>query len=246
MPTNANQTFLTHLAELRTRLLKSLIFFILAFGVCVYFARDIYFLLARPLKIVLPKGSHFIATHPFEGWITYLKTALFAALFLAMPFIFWQVWRFVAPGLYRTEKRYTLLFVFLTSLFFVGGAVFGYFYAFPFAFQYFTGLLEDTGIVFLPQMNTYLGFSFRLLIAFGLVFELPIFMVILSATGLVSIRKLIGFQKYMIVLAFTLSAILTPPDVITQLLMGLPIILLYQIGLLFAWLLRRREKKQTV
>jgi len=244
MNTEKDQNFITHLTEFRKTILRALISLIIGFAVCVFFAKDIYHVLAIPLLRVLPEGSYFIATHPFEAWITYLKTALFSGFFLAFPFIFLQIWKFVSPGLYKKEKTFTILLVFMTSLFFIGGAIFGYFYVFPYAFEYFTGILTNTDIVFLPQMNSYLGFSFRLLIAFGIIFELPIILVVLSTSGLVSVKKLVSFQKYMIVLSFVISAILTPPDIITQFLMGLPIILLYELGLLISWIFARKKRTQ--
>jgi len=237
-----SDNFFKHLTELRSSLLRSLVILILGFGVCIYWSKDIFDFLSLPLKRVLPEDSHFISTHPFEAWITYLKTALFSGLFISLPFIFWQVWHFVSPGLHLKEKRFTLLFVILTTLFFMSGGLFGYFYVFPHAFEFFTGILQDTNIVFLPQMKDYLNFTFRLLIAFGIIFELPILLLVITALNLVSFSKLVSFQKYMIVVAFVISAMLTPPDVITQTLMALPIILLYEIGLLLSWFIKRKEK----
>lgn len=242
-PSPKDQTLITHLIELRKCLFNIVICLVIGFGITVFFSKDIYHILAQPLLKVLPENSHFIATHPFEAWLTYLKTALFTGLFLSSPIIFWQIWRFVSPGLYKKEKTFAFLFVILTSVFFVGGALFGYFYVFPYAFEYFAGILTETDIVFLPQMKDYLGFTFRLLLAFGIIFELPIIMVLLTSLGLVSVKRLVSFQKYMIVISFLISAILTPPDVITQILMGIPIIALYELGLLFSWMLSGKKQK---
>jgi sec-independent protein translocase protein TatC len=239
---NKEGAFLFHLQELRTCLIKSFVGLIVGFSLTAYFSKDIYAYLAQPLMSVLPEGSHFIAVHPFEGWLTYLKTALVAGFFLALPYILWQVWLFVAPGLYKKEKRWALFFVMLTSILFMVGSIFGYFYVFPYAFEFFTGILQDTSVVFLPQMNSYLGFVFKLLLAFGVIFELPLIVFVVAMTGLVSIEKLFSFQKYMIVVSFFVAALLTPPDVITQIIMGIPMILLYELGLLCAWIFKRKKK----
>lgn len=233
--------FLVHLVELRQCLARACLSVLVGFAASVYFSKEIYAFLAAPLLKVLPDNSYFIATHPFEAWVTYLKTALFAGLFLSLPVVLTYLWRFIAPGLKAKEKRFSLLFVLFSTLLFVGGSLFGYFYVFPYAFAFFTEVTQGTDIVFLPQMKDYLSFSFRLLIAFGLIFELPIILIILSITGLVPFSALVSFQKYMIVVAFLISAFLTPPDVITQILMGLPIILLYEIGLLIGWVVRKRS-----
>ncbi|MBU0505219.1 MAG: twin-arginine translocase subunit TatC [bacterium] len=239
---NKDGTFLYHLQEMRKCLIKSLLALLIGFGSTAYFSKEIYAYLASPLASVLPEGSYFIAVHPFEGWVTYLKTALIAGFFIALPYIFWQVWMFVAPGLYKNEKRWVLVFVILTSVLFMVGAFFGYFYVFPYAFEFFTSVLQDTSIVFLPQMNSYLGFSFKLLLAFGVIFELPLIVFVVAMTGLVSLKKLFAFQKYMIVVSFIIAALLTPPDVITQIIMGIPMILLYELGLFCAWLFKRNKK----
>lgn len=232
-------TILNHLAELRQTLLWALVFVLMGFALSAFWAKDLYHLLTLPLVRVLPKGSHFIATHPFEAWITYLKTAFFAGLFLSLPMIFWQFWHFVSPGLYKKEKKVGVLFVVLASVFFVGGALFGYFVVFPFTFDFFIGILQGTDIVFLPQMKDYVGLAFGLLVAFGIIFELPIFIIILTAFKIVNFKKLMGFQKYMILIAFVIGAVLTPPDAVTQFLMAIPIIALYEIGLLLSWIFSR-------
>ena len=227
-----NETpLLNHLRELRTRLIQILIAVAIAFVICMVFSQERYLILAYPLKKVLPSSSTFIATHPIEAWLTYLKTAFFASLFLVAPVLFYHIWKFVAPGLYPKEKKYTLGFVVLSSLLFVGGAVFGYFVVFPFGFEYFVSFTAGTDIQFLPRMQDYLGFAFRLLVAFGIIFELPMVVFFLGVLGIVSVRSLWNFQKYVIVLAFVVSAVLTPPDVLTQIFLGIPIMMLYEIGL---------------
>ncbi|MBF0106635.1 MAG: twin-arginine translocase subunit TatC [Deltaproteobacteria bacterium] len=238
------ETLITHLIELRKCLIKSVVCILTGFFCCAYFSKDIYHYLSLPLANILPKNSFFISTHPFEAWLTYLKTSLIAGLFISSPAVFWFIWRFVSPALYKKEKKYSIAFVGLTSLFFIGGAVFGYFCVFPYAFGYFIGITEGTDIVFLPQMNSYLGFAFRLLLSFGIIFELPIVMIILSAMGIVTSKQFALYQKYMIVAAFVVAAILTPPDVISQILMAVPLIALYEVGLMFAWMVEKKNKPQ--
>lgn len=234
---------IAHLVELRKSLLRASISLIVLFVVCCVFSRQIYDFLSLPLSKVLPENSFFITTVPFEAVMTYLKTAFFSSLFLSSPIIFWQLWNFIAPGLLNHEKKHTLIIVSFSSIFFLSGALFGYFYVFPVVFAYFTTILTGTNIVFLPQMGDYLGFSFKLLITFGLIFELPIVLALLGIMNMVTFKKLMSFQRYMIVLVFVASAILSPgPDVISQFVMALPMIALFEVGVFFVWLFEKRKK----
>lgn len=244
VPSSKNLPLLEHLSELRTALLRASIAFAVGFAVCISYARELYHWLAQPLVSVLPKDSHFIATHPFEAWMTYFKTALIAGFFVSLPFILWPIWHFVAPGLKLTEKKYSILLISVTTILFIAGALFGYIYIFPLVFQFVIEVTKDTDIVFMPQMNEYLGFVFRLLIAFGLTFELPVVIVFLAATKLVSFKTLFAWQKYMIVICFIVAAVLTPPDALSQTLMAIPMIVLYEIGLFIAWIITRRFNKE--
>jgi len=239
--TEATFPLMNHLVELKKRLTICAIAISASFVLCLFFAKDLYAFLSLPLKQVLPAGSFFIATHPIEAWLTYLKTAGLSSLFVSAPVLFYELWQFLSPGLYASEKKYTLAFVFFSSLLFVGGALFGYFVIFPFTFDYFLSVIVDTDIHFLPRMEDYLSFSFKMLLAFGLIFELPLFIVFLVLSGIVSVRQLISFQKYLIVCALVVGAILTPPDVISQILLSLPIIALYQVGLFFAWVVTKKR-----
>ena len=171
----------------------------------------------------------------------YLKLSLVAGLLLASPVIFYQIWRFVAPGLYQHEKRVILPFTLLSSLFFFGGAAFGYFVVFPPAFKFLLGYSNDF-LSPMPTVREYFSLCLRLLIAFGVIFELPIFMVLLAKMGLVSAAFLNRHRKYAILLAFVIAAILTPtPDVINQCLMALPLIVLYEVSIVAVWLLGRKR-----
>lgn len=240
---NLAQPFLTHLSELRRRLLIALVFLVVVSGACLNYAREIYDILLRPLQKVLPQGSYFITTHPIEAWFTYLKVALLAGFFISLPFTVYQLWRFAKPGLKAGEKKSMGLIVMALSVFFLLGAAFGYFIAFPIGFSYFSGILKDTDIHFLPQMADNLTFVAQMLIAFGVIFELPVMVFFLGFSGFVTTKQLMSFQKYLIVLALTIAAILTPPDVASQLIMAVPMIALYQLGVLGVWVFGKRRAR---
>jgi sec-independent protein translocase protein TatC len=230
--TQNQTTFLDHMGELRKRLIHSTLAIVLGMVLGLTFAKPLYTLLQRPMLKVLPTGSQFITTAPLEAMMTYFKVALLAGIFVSLPYLFYQVWCFVAPGLHQKEKKAMVGFVTFSTLFFVGGASFGYFVIFPMAFQFFITLLHGTDIQFLPQMKNYLNFSIRLILAFGFAFELPLFIYFLAYLGLVTYESLKKARRYVVVVIFIASAILTPPDVISQILMGIPLIILYELSLL--------------
>lgn len=240
--TEKKLTLTQHLQELRTCLIRSLITIAIGMGISLYFSKDIFHLLQRPLLTTLPEGSHFIATTPLEAWTTYLKVSLLSGFFLSLPIIFYQLWTFIAPGLYRKEKRIALLFVVSSTLCFLGGGVFGYFVIFPLGFKFFVTTLGGTEITLLPQMKDYLGFITRMLLTFGLIFETPLLLVLLAQIGIVNHRQLASARRYLIVFAFLLAGVLTPgPDVVSQLLLALPLLGLYEISLIA---IRVIEKKK--
>ncbi len=244
-PNKQDLPLLIHLIELRKRIFRIVIAWALAFAVCYYFSDRIFYYLRLPLAQILPSDSHFIATHPFEIWMLYLKLALLAGFFLCSPYLFHQLWQFIAPGLYRHEKRWGVAFVFFSSVLFIGGALFGYYYMFPISFQYFISFFKGTDIVFFPRIEDYFGLVVQLLLAFGIVFEIPLVVYFLGASRLVSIKNLWAFERYLIVVAFIVGAVLTPPDVLSQIMLSLPLIVLYQVGLLAAWLqLKFKSKKE--
>lgn len=233
-----------HLSELRRTLIGVCLSLVISFAICLYFSEAIYQWLAKPLLQELPQGTNFITTHPFEAWLTLFKTAFFAAIFLSAPLMIWCIWRFVSPGLFKSEKKLTLLVVILASMLFIGGGFFGYQLVFPVMFKYFVEVTSKAGVQFLPQMSDYLTFAFKMLLSFSVIFETPFLVFILSITELVSFKKLVSFQRYMIVISFLISAILTPPDVVSQIMMGIPICCLYEAGLLFAWIFKRKSKTE--
>ena len=222
----------SHLEELRKRLIVCLIAVGIGFSISYYFSEHIFSILSRPLTTLLPDGSSFIFTGITEAFVTYLKLAFFAGIFLASPVIIYEIWRFVAPGLYEKEKRNILPFVFLATVFFVGGTAFCYFIVLPAAFKFFIGY-NTPSIKMLPSLGEYLSFSCVFLLSFGVVFELPVFIICLAKLGIITEKQLRSNRKLVIIGAFIVSAILTPtPDAINQSLMALPLIILYELSIL--------------
>lgn len=193
------------------------------------------------VKVVMHQGQ-FIYTYPPEAFFAHVKVGAVAGFFLMSPFIFYQLWCFVAPGLYAHERRWIVPIAVISAVFFVTGGLFGYFIVFPFGFDFFASYTSDM-ISFTPKLSEYLGFSLRLLIAFGLIFELPIFIFFLARIGLVNHRMLRRYQKYAILVAFIVAAILTPPDPFTQMLMAGPLVILYEIGIWVAFVFGKRRKE---
>ncbi len=234
---------LDHLIELRSRLLKSLLAVGLAFGVCFYFARPIFAILVQPL-IAAGQGK-LIYTQLFEAFFVEVKVAFFAAMMIAFPVIANQLWKFVAPGLYRQEKRALLPFLFATPVLFAIGASFAYFITIPLALRFLLGFQGNVGGVTqeaLPSVGNYLSFTMQFIMAFGIAFLLPILLMLIERAGLVSRDQLISARRYMIVAAFAISAVATPPDILSQFLLAVPLILLYEISIFAIWFTQRRRK----
>ena len=237
---------LDHLLELRRRLLMSLAALGVCFGICLYFARPIFAFLVQPL---LRAGQgKLIYTQIFEAFFVEIKVAFFAATMMAFPIIANQIWQFVAPGLYRNEKRALLPFLFATPLLFLTGAAMAYYVAIPVALHFLLGFQGNLGGVqqeALPGVGNYLSFVMQFLFGFGLSFLLPVLLMLLERAGLVTRKQLIGARRYAIVGAFALAAVLTPPDVGSQLLLAIPLVLLYEIALIGIWFTERRRKNET-
>jgi len=233
MESEEKQPFLSHLEELRKRLISCAIAVGIGFVICYIFSERLFQILIMPLKASLPEGDRLIFTNLPEMFLAYLKTAFIAGILLVSPYIFYQLWMFIAPGLYQNEKRYVIPFVLFSSLLFVGGGLFGYFIVFPFGFRFFLGFANEY-VQALPSVKQYFSFSVKLLFAFGLVFELPVVIFFLSKMGLVTVDFLRKNRKYAILLTFVIAAIITPPDVITQFMMAGPLIILYEIGIIIA------------
>jgi sec-independent protein translocase protein TatC len=237
----AKQPFLAHLKELRERLIKSLAAVAVGFLICYFFKEKLFEVLVWPLiKAMGENRKELIYTGLAEMFFTYLKVALIGGVALATPVILFQIWRFIGPGLYESERRILLPAVFLSTVFFLGGAVFGYFIVFPYGFQFFLSFSNE---LIAPQLkvNEYLSFSSMLLLVFGVVFELPLFLTILARMGLVTPAFLRTQRKYAILIIFIVAAILTPPDVVSQMMMALPLMVLYEVGIWMAVLFGRKR-----
>ncbi len=242
--TGEEMTFTGHLDELRKRLIHCSIAAVIGFLGCYAFAERLFNLLMAPLIEVLPPKSTLIFTSLPEAFFTYLKVAFVAGLFAVSPYIFYQIWKFVAPGLYDSERRYFIPMAFFSALFFVSGALFGYFVVFPFGFKFFMGFATDF-IRPMPTIREYLGFSLKLLIAFGVIFELPLFIFFLARLGMVTSDGLRRKRKYAVLCAFVVSAVLTPPDVVSQTLMAGPLVILYELGIWVAHFFGKKKPSRT-
>ena len=235
-------TLLAHLEELRKRMVRCLIAVGAGFLACYAFAERLLAILLQPLLDVLPPQSKLIATTLPEQFFTVLKMSLVAGVFVASPYIFYQIWKFVAPGLYREERRMVLPVAIASAFFFVGGATFGYFFVFPFGFKFFVEYAGDF-VTIMPTISSYFSFATMMLIAFGMVFELPVFLFFLARLGLVTAKSLRKFRRWAILLAFIVGAILTPADPISQCLMAGPMIVLYESGVVAAAMFGKEKKK---
>ena len=235
--------FTEHLEELRKRLIVCFIAVGIGFVLSYGFKERLFQILTRPLISVMQPGDKLIFTGLPEAFFTYLKVAFLSGIILATPVIFYQFWMFVAPGLYDKEKRHLVPIIFLSTFFFVGGAFFGYFIVFPYGFKFFLGFASEI-IRPLPSMREYLSFATKLLLAFGLVFELPLIITFLARLGMVSVSFLKKNRKYALLLFFVGAAILTPPDVVTQVMMALPLILLYEISIIGARIFGKKNLEE--
>jgi sec-independent protein translocase protein TatC len=219
-----------HLQELRKRLIHSFIAVGAGFALCYLFAQKIFDILATPLLDIMPTDGSLVFTSVAEAFFTYMKVAFIAGLILASPFVLYQVWAFVAPGLYRHEKKYVVPFVLAGTFFFAVGILFAYYVALPVGFKFLLGFATDF-IKPLPSMREYLSFTIKFLLAFGLVFEFPVVLVLLARIGVVDAKTLGRQRKYAILLIFIFAAILTPPDIVSQVILALPMIGLYELSI---------------
>lgn len=237
------QPFIAHLVELRDRLIRCIAVVIVVFAAMSFKANEIYALLAGPLTRHLPEGAHMIAIGVASPFLAPMKVTLVAAIFLTMPFILYQAWAFIAPGLYRHEKRLALPLLVASVFLFYGGMAFAYFVVFPVIFQFMV-LTAPPGVAVMTDINQYLDFVLTLFFAFGISFEVPIATILLIATGMISRESVVEKRPYAIVLAFVIGMVLTPPDVVSQTLLAVPIWLLFELGLLLSRLVTPRRAPQ--
>jgi sec-independent protein translocase protein TatC len=232
--------FTAHLDELRKRLIRCFIAVGIGFVASYAFKEKLFDILIQPLTSVMNPGDKIIFTGLPEAFFTYLKVSFLSGLMLSVPVILYEFWMFVAPGLYKKERKLLIPIIILSSIFFLGGSLFGYFIVFPYGFQFFLSFSTDT-IQALPSMKEYLGFASKLLLAFGLVFELPLVLTFLARLGIVSVDFLKTNRKFAILIFFVGAAILTPPDVVTQTMMALPLMLLYEISIIGARIFGKKK-----
>jgi len=241
----AEGTLISHLLELRSRLLKAVVAVFIVFAPLAFFANDIYTFVAQPLIDKLPEGTSMIATSVVAPFMTPLKVAFIGALFLAMPYVLYQAWAFVAPGLYRHEKRFALPMLVSSIVLFYAGTAFAYYVVFPLMFK-FLATTTPIGLKMMPDMSNYLDFVLLLFFAFGVAFQVPVATVLLVSTGLVSLDTLKKNRGYVLLGIFIVAAFLSPPDALSQCFMAVPMYLLYEIGILLArFVLADREQRRS-
>ncbi|HEX7783611.1 MAG TPA: twin-arginine translocase subunit TatC [Sphingobium sp.] len=238
---------LDHLIELRGRLLKCVYGLAICFAICFYFSDKLFAFLVHPLKEAFGDGGgRLVYTKLYEAFFVQVKVAIFGAFCLSFPIIANQLWAFVAPGLYAKEKRALLPFIFATPILFAMGASLAYFVVMPTAFHFFLGFQGNSSglkVEALPSTDAYLTLVMQFILAFGVSFLMPVLLMLLNRAGIVSRAQLIGLRRYMIVAAFILAAVLTPPDVVSQLMLAIPLILLYEITIIAIWFTDRRAAK---
>jgi sec-independent protein translocase protein TatC len=237
----AEGTLISHLVELRDRLMRAVIAIGIAFAPCAFFANDLFSLIAKPLMDKMPKGTSMIATTVVSPFMAPLKLSLFCALFIAMPYVLYQAWAFVAPGLYKHEKSFAVPLVISSILLFYAGAAFAHFVVFPIMFAFLT-TTAPTGVQIMTDMANYLDFVLLLYFAFGVAFEIPIATVLLALTGLMKVETMSKNRGYVLLGIFVIAAFLTPPDAISQTAMALPMYALYEVGIVMSRIMLKKRR----
>ncbi|HVY81950.1 MAG TPA: twin-arginine translocase subunit TatC [Steroidobacteraceae bacterium] len=240
----AEGTLISHLLELRDRLIRALVAVGIAFLPCAYYANPLFEFISKPLLAKLPKDSHLIATTVTSTFVTPFKLSFFVALFIAMPYVLYQAWAFVAPGLYKHEKRFAVPLILSSILLFYVGVVFAYLFVFPVMFEFFA-LATPKGVEMMTDISSYLDFTLTMFLAFGVAFEVPVVVVLLVLTGIISLEKLQGARGYVLIGIFVIAAFLTPPDAISQCIMAVPMYGLYEGGLIMARVLNGMKRPDT-
>ncbi|MEW6984227.1 twin-arginine translocase subunit TatC [Colwelliaceae bacterium 6471] len=239
----SSYTLFDHLLELRNRLLRAIIGILVVFCSLVYFAQDIYQYLAQPLLATMPEGTQMIATDVASPFFAPFKLTIVLSVFVAMPYILYQIWSFIAPGLYRNEKRLVAPLMFGSTLLFYSGIAFAYFVVFPIVFSFFNSVAPE-GVTIATDISSYLDFVLKLFFAFGAAFEIPIAIILMCWTGVTDPESLKEKRPYVIVGAFVVGMLLTPPDIISQTLLAVPMFLLFELGVFVASFYQRSESSE--
>ncbi|MCU7799773.1 MAG: twin-arginine translocase subunit TatC [gamma proteobacterium symbiont of Lucinoma myriamae] len=237
------QPFMAHLIELRDRVLRIVVVVIAIFLVLFFFANDLYHLVSEPLLAQLPDGSTMIATGVAAPFLTPFKLSLVASIFIAIPYIFYQFWSFVAPGLYNHEKRLALPLIASSVILFYSGILFSFYIVFPLMFAFFTATTPE-GVAMMTDISQYLDFILKMFFAFGIAFEVPVFTIVLTITGVTNADKLAEKRPYVIVGSFIIGMLLTPPDIISQTLLAIPVWLLFELGIVFSRIIGKRKARE--
>ncbi len=247
---NKESTFVEHLTELRSRLVKSVVYLFIFFVVCYFFSENIYFFLVEPYADAVKNDDisrRMIFTALHETFITYLKVAFFAAMFISSPIFLTQIWKFVAPGLYKNERKALLPYLIVTPTLFLLGGILVYYLIMPLAIKFFLSFetpaqINSLPIQLEPKVNEYLSLIMRLIFAFGISFQLPVLLSLLARVGFIDSKYLKKRRKYVIVIIFAFAAVLTPPDPITQIGLGIPLLILYELSILSVSLIEKKKK----
>jgi sec-independent protein translocase protein TatC len=242
---STEETFISHLVELRERLVRCLYAFVAAFAALFYWADNLYEWLAAPLIGKLPAGGQMIATDVATPFFVPMKVAMMAAFLICLPYILWQFWGFVAPGLYKHEKKLAGPLVVVSTFLFICGMAFAYFLVFPMVFKFIVAAAPK-GVAVMTDINKYLDFVLTMFVAFGVTFEVPVVVVILVKMGIVSVEKLREIRSYVVVGAFVIGAIFTPPDVVSQFMLAIPLWVLYEVGIVAASMITKPLKSDSL
>jgi sec-independent protein translocase protein TatC len=235
-------TFISHLIELRTRILRALIAVLIVFACLFYFAQDIYAYVAEPLVAAMPEGASMIATDVASPFLAPFKLTIVLSFFIAIPVVLYQIWAFVAPGLYRNEKKLVAPLLVSSTLLFYAGMAFAYYVVFPLAFMFFNSVAPD-GVLISTDISSYLNFVLKLFFAFGIAFEIPVAIILMCWTGMTTPDNLRKKRPYVIVGVFVVGMLLTPPDVISQTLLALPMWLLFEVGVIVGSFYTRKPEE---
>ncbi len=239
------QTLIAHLTELRDRILRCLISIFIVFLFLFPFSNEIYEFVSMPLRNLLPEGASMIATEVASPFLTPFKLSILSSLYISMPYILFQIWRFVAPGMYLTEQRVAIPILSSSIILFYAGTAFAYFVVFPLVFGFFTNVAPD-GVEIMTDINRYLDFVLKLFFAFGIAFEIPVIAIILITTGVTTADKLASKRPYILVGCFVIGMLLTPPDVISQSLLAVPMWILFEVGIFLAKRMRPLKDREDL